>query len=253
VGLSPSALCQSDDPLQNKSSVTAESYEKEAHVFRNAESPRLDGIGAPLPAKAAMRLGTERFVHPGSAQDLVLSVDNRVVLSVGRDIVAWDAASGKQLWKKESMPFFGHISGPQYGQRFFDISDDGSKLYSIASGDGVRIWDVKTGDSKVEHFESHEGPKALLKPQQLDRMRGPPGMSGSGSISVTADGRFVLLGNSQGIALFERNQGKRLWERQVKGIGPQIRMIVSVLVVHTLMDSLDRERRQLPPGIAETA
>lgn len=220
VGLSPSALCQSDGPLQHKGSVTAESFEKEAHLFRNAESPRLDGIGDPLPEKAVMRLGTERFVHPGSAQDLVLSADNRIVLSVGRDIVAWDATSGKQLWKKESMPFLGYISGPQYGQRFFDIGGDGSKFYSITSGDSVRIWDVKTGDSKVEYFETHEGPKVPLKPQRLDRMRGPPGMSGSGSISVTEDGRFVLLGNSQGIALFERIQGKRLWERQVKGFVP---------------------------------
>ena len=37
---------------------------------------------------------------------------------------------------------------------------------------------------------------------------------------------------------------------RLRGLVPQIRMLVLVLVVHTLMDSLDRERRQLPPGIA---
>ena len=219
AGWGPYAHCQSDDRIRNADSA-AVSPANDVHVFRNAENPLLDGIGDPLPEKAVMRLGTERFVHPGSAQELVLSADNRVLLSVGRGIVAWDAVSGKQLWKKESLPFFGHIPGPLYGQRFFDVSADGTKFYSIASGDSVRIWDAMTGDSTVEYFDTHDGPKDPIKPQQLDRMRGPLGLNGTGSISVTSDGDFVLRGNSLGIALFERKQGKRLWERQVKGIVP---------------------------------
>src|SRR5262249_50000816 len=70
-------------------------------VNKPAPKPKEDALGDPLPDGALLRLGSLRFKHPNSAHDLALSPDGKIVITAGnRQYIAWDAATGKQLWAK---------------------------------------------------------------------------------------------------------------------------------------------------------
>ena len=55
--------------------------------FLNRSEPDKDWIGDPLPTGALMRLGTERLQHPGSTNDMLLSPDQRTIVSLGSDFI----------------------------------------------------------------------------------------------------------------------------------------------------------------------
>lgn len=62
---------------------------------------RVDALGDPLPEKALLRFGTKRFQHPSSPAQLLLSKDEKSVVLLSSDrLIAWDAATGKELWRK---------------------------------------------------------------------------------------------------------------------------------------------------------
>ena len=61
-----------------------------------------DSLGDPLPAGARLRLGTLRFRPPSSVVELALSPDEKTIVTAGRELIAWDATTGKELWRAES-------------------------------------------------------------------------------------------------------------------------------------------------------
>lgn len=62
---------------------------------------RTDALGDPLPEKAMLRFGTKRFQHPSSPAQILLSKDETSVVLLSSDrIISWDAATGKELWRK---------------------------------------------------------------------------------------------------------------------------------------------------------
>ena len=83
----------------------------------NAVDPvevKLDFLGDPLPQHAIARLGTNRFCPPKVVM-LALSNDEKIVVTMGMEVIAWDAESGKQLWSKKSdAGWFGMNSGYGY-------------------------------------------------------------------------------------------------------------------------------------------
>src|SRR5579859_4230983 len=75
----------------------------------SAQPPaRVDRFGDPLPAGAIARLGTTRFRHGEYIGSMAISPDSKqiAVAAAGKNIVVWDAATGKRLHL-----FTGHTEG----------------------------------------------------------------------------------------------------------------------------------------------
>ncbi|MGH7172634.1 MAG: sigma-70 family RNA polymerase sigma factor [Gemmataceae bacterium] len=104
---------------------------------KKPESPqiRMDRHGDPLPDGAITRLGTVRWRHGDFVHALAYSPDGKriVTTGVGRALVLWDAATGKEL-----------RVFPSRGQpRSVAFSPDG-KLIATTQRTG-QLWDVDTG------------------------------------------------------------------------------------------------------------
>jgi hypothetical protein len=52
----------------------------------------------PLPTGVRLRLGTLRFRPPSIVAELALSPDEANVASAGKELIVWDAATGKKRW-----------------------------------------------------------------------------------------------------------------------------------------------------------
>jgi RNA polymerase sigma factor (sigma-70 family) len=104
---------------------------------KKAEAPRVraDRHGDPLPDGAFARLGTVRWRHGDFVHALAYSPDGKriVTTGVGRALVLWDAATGKEI-----------RVFPSRGQpRAVAFSPDG-KMIATSYGTG-QLWDVATG------------------------------------------------------------------------------------------------------------
>src|SRR4051812_696710 len=68
-----------------------------------AATPKLDQLGDPLPDGALFRFGTQRFRPPSGVDELALSPDEKVVVTQGNELIAWDTATGKELWRSNGV------------------------------------------------------------------------------------------------------------------------------------------------------
>ena len=64
-----------------------------------AKPSATDSLGDPLPAGARLRLGTLRFRPPSIVAGLALSPDETTIVTVGDELIVWDAATGKERWR----------------------------------------------------------------------------------------------------------------------------------------------------------
>lgn len=130
---------------------------------KSADSARLDLHGDPLPADAVLRLGTVRFRHGGSVQNLRFLADNKSIVSYCQDgyLRVWEAESGKLLRKYrigarssrndyyyEDMGFrnvryYGRYRNEDFGT--WTLSPDGLHLATFEPDNVVRIQELKTG------------------------------------------------------------------------------------------------------------
>src|SRR4051794_23087809 len=69
-----------------------------------ARAPRLDLRGDPLPPAARARLGSLRLYAGASVRQLLFSQDGKVLFSLADSLLAWDAATGKELRLLEEAP-----------------------------------------------------------------------------------------------------------------------------------------------------
>jgi hypothetical protein len=60
-----------------------------------------DDSDDPLPKGALLRLGSLRFRHPSNVHELALSPDEKTVVTIGEELIAWDAATGKERWRAD--------------------------------------------------------------------------------------------------------------------------------------------------------
>ncbi len=65
----------------------------------------VDALGDPLPEGARIRFGTLRFRSPDGVQDIALSPDDKSVVTVGRELIVWDAATGQERWKLKTRDY----------------------------------------------------------------------------------------------------------------------------------------------------
>lgn len=103
-----------------------------------AETPRCDRQGDPLPRGAVARLGSVRLRHLDRVFDVTFSPDGKMLASCGADlrIRLWDAASGRPLRE-----LAGH---PQWISNIA-FSPAGKILASKGDDHTVRLWNVATG------------------------------------------------------------------------------------------------------------
>jgi RNA polymerase sigma factor (sigma-70 family) len=157
-----------------------------------AQPAGTDRYGDPLPPGALARLGTVRW-RPGdhAVSALTFTADGKALLSGGRGIVLWEAATGKPLRR-----FGGELAA-------LALSPDGQKVASGGALPGeraIRLWDLKTG-KELRRFADHPTfPYA--------------------SLAFSPDGKALASGGSTGPQLWDVASGKRL--RQFAGAGGDV-------------------------------
>jgi RNA polymerase sigma factor (sigma-70 family) len=152
-----------------------------------AAAPRpvgVDALGDPLPEAALLRLGTLRFRHPNSSHELGLSPDGNTVVTVGESIIAWESATGKELWRFRPDRGEHDNNGSYYGCRVMTFAPDG-RVLTPGRPDEVLILDALTGKSTP------------LKVQK----GGPPERTVSKSIHISPDGKTIALGSAAGVTV----------------------------------------------------
>src|SRR5690606_5753979 len=76
---------------------------------------KVDHYGDPLPAGAIFRFGTQRFRPPSGVGELALSPDERIIVSQGDELIAWDTTTGKELWRSDGTEGGFNGIGASYG------------------------------------------------------------------------------------------------------------------------------------------
>lgn len=154
-----------------------------------SEQPATDSLGDPLPAGARLRLGTLRFRHPSSAIELALSPDEKTIVTIGRrELIVWDVATGKELWRVDPSEHGISLPGAAYGIRAIAFTSDSSRFYTPGRHNQVIAWEVSSGRPKVLSFDLANQPV---------RAR----FGATKAVDVTRDGHKLAIGSSHGVAV----------------------------------------------------
>ncbi|HTU92216.1 MAG TPA: sigma-70 family RNA polymerase sigma factor [Gemmataceae bacterium] len=187
---------------------------------KKPETPqvRRDRHGDPLPEGAIARLGTVRWRHGVFVHALAYSPDGKriVTAGIGRALVLWDAASGKelpvfpsrgqilhaafspdgkviaitkgagQLWDAASGKMLRElkVKGVQFRVMALAFAPDGKLLATANTDNAVHLWDAESGDEKHR-----------IDCQQGDRLW---------AVAFAPDGKLLASGGSDGTI--------RLWD-----------------------------------------
>jgi WD40 repeat protein len=157
-----------------------------------AATPKLDQLGDPLPDGALFRFGTQRFRPPSGVDELALSPDEKIVVTQGNELIAWDTATGKELWRSSGVE--GNFSwiAASYGIRSLAFAAKESQTFYMLSRMGsVLAWDATSGQHKVLPI----------------KLANPPGQQHPCclAIDVTSDGQVFALGVSSGVTVCHRD------------------------------------------------
>ncbi len=115
-----------------------------AQAIAPAAEVRLDALGDPLPEGALMRLGTGRFRPPSTVMEIALAPDEKTIVTLGEDLMAWDTTTGQVLWQEKSRPL-GFQLGAAYGSHALAFTPDGKHFYAPAAPGEVTVWETATG------------------------------------------------------------------------------------------------------------
>ena len=154
-----------------------------------ADQPATDTLGDPLPAHARLRLGTLRFRPPATVAELALTPDETTIVSIGDDLIAWDAATGKERWRAHGDDFGFDPPAAAYGMRALAFSHDGAQFYTPGRRNEVVVWETSTGRRKVV---------TVVAPNPVPEI---PQQGAARSVDVTPDGQKLAVGNSRGLVV----------------------------------------------------
>ncbi len=139
-----------------------------------------------------------RFRPPWGAAELALSPDETVIVSFGHDLIAWDAATGKERWRAHGREFGFDAPGAWYSVRAVAFSSDNSRFYTPGRPNEVVVWETSSGRHEVLTVITPDNTQPL--DVRLPR-----------SIDVTPDGKNLALGSASGVVVCNLH-GKILYE-----------------------------------------
>jgi RNA polymerase sigma factor (sigma-70 family) len=129
----------------------------------DAQEPRLDFLGDPLPPGSFARIGSARFRHGHHVTSIAYAPDGKSLVSTGSDHVArlWDTATGKEIRTFGEQTDRANAFAPSRWVYCVAISPDSKTL---ATGDHtpgwalntIRLWDVETG-KETRKIQGHKG------------------------------------------------------------------------------------------------
>jgi hypothetical protein len=90
------------------------------------QQPATDSLGDPLPAGALLRLGTLRFRPPSNVVDMALAPDEKTIVTVGQELIVWDAATGQKRWRSDEPGL--NLDAAAYGVRAVSFAADGARF-----------------------------------------------------------------------------------------------------------------------------
>jgi WD40 repeat protein len=149
--------------------------------------PALDSLGDPLPAGARLRLGTARFHPPSGVSDLAIAPDESVIVTVGAQLIVWDAATGKERWRVNAADFGCEYRGAAYGVRALAFANDSSEFFTPGRGNTALIWETGNGNQTVVSIDSAIPLNGNIR-----------------SIDVTPDGKTLAVGCAKGLVVCDR-------------------------------------------------
>jgi DNA-binding beta-propeller fold protein YncE len=153
--------------------------------------PATDSLGDPLSPAAILRFGTTRFHAPTGVDELVLSPDEKTLVSVGNHLIVWDPATGKERWRADSDQSRRGSSGSRYGSRPVAFSSDSSHFFTTNGQHQIAIWDIASKKQEILDIKQKEGNLVKALDDNL-------------SIDVTSNEKMFVLGNSNGVVVFDR-------------------------------------------------
>ncbi|MEQ1829574.1 MAG: PQQ-binding-like beta-propeller repeat protein, partial [Pirellula sp.] len=141
--------------------------------------------------------GNERFRPTESVSQLLLSPDERHVVSLDDSISIWDSQSGDQRWSISlSESEMGNRGNAAYGHRPLVFSKKTGALLSYGDRGILLEWDLDRRRSNSIDIESN----GTI----------PFAHSTCRSIDISNDDRWIAIGNSSGVSVLDR-AGKELW------------------------------------------
>jgi WD40 repeat protein len=159
---------------------------------------KVDALGDLLPRGARLRFGTTRFRAPALVCDLALSPDEKVIVSIGDELIVWDAQTGKVLWRAWARDH-GFNWSAAYGVRGIAFSSDSAHFYTANKKGDINCWDVKRGECSVVSVKAADhATLEAVRPYQCK------------SIDVTRDGRRFAIGGPGGVTVC-RQDGEFLY------------------------------------------
>ncbi len=141
---------------------------------------------APLPAGALLRMGTSRFRPPSMVAEMALSPDEATIVTMGDELIAWDAATGRERWRALAEGYGYHPPGAAYGVRALAFAPDGSRFFAPGHRGEIVAWETSSGRREV------------LRIPTLRGLRDDDGRDAR-SIDVAPDGRKLALGGASGV------------------------------------------------------
>ncbi len=211
---------QDGKPLDAQRSKDAQSVKLLAAGLAQlpANPPAVDALGDPLPAGARLRLGTLRFRPPSIVAELALSPDETTIVTVGDELIAWDAATGKERWRARGREYGFELSNNRaaaYGLRALAFSSDGSRFYTPG-----RQNEGRERQNEVVVWETSTGRHEVLAVTAPDKSTGAAfGPFGAESVDITADGKKLAVGSAGGVVVCDL-RGKLLYEIANATVGP---------------------------------
>ncbi len=178
-----------------------------------SDSVQRNALGDPLPAGALLRLGTLRFRSPSGVTDIALSPDNKTLVTVGGQVIAWNTETGRERWRVDTSTYNIFHTAAGYGIRSVAFSSDGSHFFTPGERGRIQQW----GTASIQLERLRFSVKALDEQQQRVIGDNPfeganpfgeadgPSRGQSKSIDVTADEKLFAIGDTTGLYVCRRD------------------------------------------------
>ncbi len=131
---------------------------------------------------------------------MALSPDEKTLVTLGDEVIAWDTATGKRRWQAMTNDCGFRLPGAAYGIHAIAFTSDSQEFYTPGRTGGLIIWETRSGrhqDVVIDRGgDDAAGPAAFFAGRSGDYR----------SIEVTADGQMAL-GSAGGILVIHGNDG----------------------------------------------